>query len=58
MRGLKNMDTPHPEGISVVSQLRKAARRAEGRDSRRPAGIRVEGQNKWFTVIQNAPKKD
>ncbi len=23
-----------------------------------PAGIKVEGENKWITLIQNAAKKD
>ncbi|MBI3022624.1 MAG: hypothetical protein HYU03_06490 [Thaumarchaeota archaeon] len=53
MRGLKTMDTPILRGVQIYHNYIKPH---EGLDSRTPAeaaGIKVEGENKWMTIIQN-----
>jgi putative transposase len=57
MRGLKKTDTPILKGYQVFHNF---IREHEGLDGKTPAeacGIRVEGKNKWLTLIQNASKK-
>jgi len=57
MRGLKIADTPILIGYQ---QYHNYFRPHEGLDGRTPAeaaGIRIEGENKWITIIQNATKK-
>jgi len=57
MRGLKKNDTPILAGYQIFHNY---IRGHEGLDGRTPAeacGIKVEGKNKWLTLIQNASKK-
>jgi transposase-like protein len=54
MRGLKNADTPILTGYQI---LHNYMRPHEGLDGKTPAevcGIKIEGENKWITLIQNA----
>jgi transposase-like protein len=54
MRGLKVTDTPILKGYQIYHNF---IRPHEGLNSRTPAdlaGIKVKGQNKWLTLIQNA----
>ena len=54
MRGLKRPDTPILTGYQIYHNH---IRPHEGLDGKTPAeacGIRVEGQDKWLTLIQNA----
>ena len=56
MRGLKRKDTPILKGYQVFHNY---LRPHEGLDGKTPAeacGIKVEGKNKWMTLIQNASK--
>jgi putative transposase len=56
MRGLKNMDTPILKGYQIFHNY---IRGHEGLDGKTPAeacGIKVKGQDKWKTLIQNASK--
>lgn len=56
MRGLKNVDTPIISGYQIFHNY---VREHEGLNGRTPAdlcGIKVEGKNKWLTLIQNASK--
>lgn len=56
MRGIKNVDTPILKGYQLYHNH---FREHEGLDGRTPgevAGIKIEGKNKWITVIQNASK--
>lgn len=56
MRGVKKMDTPILKGIQIYHNY---FREHEGLGNRTPAeiaGIKIEGKNKWVTVIQNASK--
>jgi putative transposase len=54
MRGLKREDTPILKGYQLYHNY---FREHEGPDGKTPAeasGIRIDRQNKWITVIQNA----
>jgi len=54
MRGLKTKDSPILAGLQIFHNY---IREHEGLDGKTPAeacGIRVEGKNKWITLIQNA----
>lgn len=54
MRGLKRTDTPILKGMQIYHNF---VRPHEGLNEATPAdraGIKVEGQNKWITIIQNA----
>jgi transposase-like protein len=56
MRGLKTKDTPILAGYQIFHNY---IRPHEGLDGKTPAeacGIKVEGKNKWITLIQNASK--
>jgi len=56
MRGLKNMDTPILKGVQIYHNY---IRPHEGLDNKTPAeaaGITIEGENKWRTLIQNASR--
>ena len=53
MRGLKKPDTPILTGYQIFHNY---IRPHEGLDGKTPAevsGIRIEGDNKWMTLIQN-----
>lgn len=57
MRGIKKMDTPILVGYQ---QYHNYFREHEGLNGKTPAeiaGIKIEGENKWVTVIQNAYKQ-
>ncbi len=57
MRGLKKMDTPIIEGYRIYHNY---LRNHEGLGGKTPAdvsGIKIEGNNKWVTLIQNASRK-
>lgn len=54
MRGLKIEDSPVLKGYQIFHNF---VRTHEGLDGKTPAeasGIKVEGENKWLTLIQNA----
>jgi putative transposase len=54
MRGLKNVDTPISKGYQIYHNY---MRPHEGLKNKTPAevcGIKIEGENKWITSIQNA----
>lgn len=53
MRGLKKKDTPILKGYQIFHNY---PRQHEGLDGKTPAEacrIKVQGQNKWTTLIQN-----
>ena len=54
MRGLKRVDTPVLTGYQIYHNY---MRPHEGLDNKTPAeacGIKIEGKNKWITLIENA----
>ncbi|MBI5146613.1 MAG: DDE-type integrase/transposase/recombinase [Thaumarchaeota archaeon] len=57
MRGLKKMDSPMIGGYQLFHNY---IRNHQGLDNQTPAdkaGIKIEGENKWMTLIQNASKQ-
>jgi hypothetical protein len=57
MRGLKKVDTPILTGYQIFHNY---VREHQGLENKTPAekcGIKVEGKNKWLTLIQNASEK-
>jgi len=57
MRGLKKGETPIITGYRIFHNY---IRPHEGLDGKTPAeacNIKIEGNNKWITLIQNASKK-
>lgn len=54
MRGLKRQDTKILTGYQIYHNY---VRPHEGLEDKTPAeasGIKIEGENKWITMIQNA----
>ncbi len=54
MRGLKRMDTPILKGYQLYHNFIRPLEGLDGRTPAEAAGIKVEGENKWITLIQNA----
>jgi transposase-like protein len=54
MRGLKNMDTPILKGMQIYHNFIRPHESLDGATPAEKAGIVVEGQDKWRTIIQNA----
>jgi putative transposase len=57
MRGLKKVDTPILTGYQI---FHNHIRTHEGLENKTPAevsGIKIEGENKWITLIQNTLKQ-
>lgn len=57
MRGLKKRRTPILEGMQVYYNYCRPHMALDGRTPAEACGIKVEGENKWLTLIQNASKK-
>lgn len=58
MRTLKRMDSPILSGYQIYHNYIRPHEALEGKTPAELAGIRVEGTNKWLTIIQNARKVD
>jgi transposase-like protein len=56
MRGLKTKDTPILKGYQIFHNYIRGHEALEGRTPSEACGIKVEGKNKWLTLIQNASK--
>lgn len=54
MRGLKNVDSPALKGLQIYHNYVRPHEGLKGRTPAEAAGIKVEGSNKWMTLIQNA----
>jgi transposase-like protein/DNA-directed RNA polymerase subunit M/transcription elongation factor TFIIS len=54
MRGLKRTDTPVLKGYQIFHNYFRPHEGLEGKTPAEACGIRIEGKNKWITVIQNA----
>ena len=57
MRGLKNTDSPILKGMQIHHNFIKPHMGLNGKTPSEVAGIKVEGENKWLTIIQNAAKE-
>ena len=56
MRGLKKQDTPVLKGYQLFHNYIRPHMGLEGKTPAEACGIKIEGENKWITVIQNASK--
>jgi putative transposase len=54
MRGLKKVDTPILKGYQLYHNYFREHEGLNGRTPAEIAWIRIEGENKWITLIQNA----
>jgi len=57
MRGLKKDDTPILAGYQLFHNYIRVHEGLEGKTPAEACGIKVEGKNKWITLIQNATRK-
>jgi transposase-like protein len=57
MRGLKRTDSPILSGYQLFHNYVRPHEGLEGKTPAEACGIKVEGQNKWLTIIQNASKR-
>ena len=58
VRGVKKPDSPLIAGYQIYHNYVRPHMALEGRTPAEAAGIKVQGQNKWVTLIQNASKKN
>lgn len=56
MRGLKKKDTSILKGYQLFHNYIRPHQGLEGKTPSKVAGIKVEGDNKWITLIQNASR--
>jgi putative transposase len=56
-RGLKTADSPILKGYQLFHNYVRPHQGLGGRTPSKMAGIKVEGQNKWLTIIQNASQQ-
>lgn len=54
MRGLKTKETPILTGYQIFHNYIRAHEGLDGKTPAEACGIKVEGKNKWITLIQNA----
>jgi transposase-like protein len=54
MRGLKTTDTPIVSGYQIFHNYIRPHEGLEGKTPAEACGIKIEGENKWLTIIQNA----
>jgi hypothetical protein len=54
MRGLKRIDTPILAGYQIYHNYLRPHEGLNGKTPGEVCGIKVEGKNKWITLIQNA----
>jgi hypothetical protein len=58
MAGLKKVDTPILKGMQIYhNYIREHQGLQENKTPAERAGIQVEGENKWITLIQNASRE-
>jgi len=57
MRGLKKKDTAILKGYQVFHNYIRPHEALDGKTPAELAGIKIEGENKWITLIQNASRK-
>jgi len=56
MRSLKKDDSPIIKGMQIHHNYIRSHMGIDGMTPSEKAGIKVEGLNKWITIIQNASK--
>jgi transposase-like protein len=58
VRGVKKPDSPLLQGYQLYHNFVRPHMALEGQTPADRAGIKIEGQDKWMTIIQNASKKN
>jgi putative transposase len=58
MRGLKKEDTPILTGYQLFHNYIRPHEGLDGKTPSEACGIKVEGKNKWLTLIQNASRSN
>jgi transposase-like protein len=58
MRGLKKEETPILKGYQIFHNYIRVHEGLEGKTPSEACGIKVEGKNKWLTLIQNASRSN
>jgi len=56
MRGVKTVNSPIFNGLQIYHNFVRPHEALKGKTPAGLAGIKVEGENKWLTLIQNASK--
>jgi len=56
MRGLKTTSTPILKGYQIFHNYIRSHEALEGKTPAEACGIKVEGKDKWLTIIQNATR--
>lgn len=54
IRGVKKEDSPTLKGYRIFHNYIRPHMALNGKTPAEACGIKVEGQNKWITLIQNA----
>jgi hypothetical protein len=54
MRGLKKMDTPILKGYPLYHNYIREHEALNGKTPAEKCGIKIEGNNKWNTLIENS----
>ena len=57
MRTLEKPDTPILKGMQIYHNYVRPRMALDGKTPAEAAGIKVDGENKWLTIIQNASAK-
>ncbi len=57
MRGVKTPDSPILKGYQLFHNYMRPHEGLNGKTPAEAAGITIEGENKWLTIIQNASRK-
>jgi len=57
MRGLKKKHTPIFQGMQIYHNFIRGHEALDGKTPAEACGMKVEGENKWLTLIQNASKQ-
>jgi hypothetical protein len=58
MRTLEKMDTPILSGMQIYHNYIRPHMALKGKTPAEVAGIEVQGENKWLTLIQNASRNE
>jgi hypothetical protein len=57
MRTLEKSDTPILSGMQIYHNYIRPHMALKGKTPAEVAGIEIQGNNKWLTIIQNASRK-
>jgi hypothetical protein len=58
MRTLEKTDTPILTGMQIYHNYVRPHEALKGKTPAEAAGVQIKGENKWFTLIQNAPRRE